>query len=172
MGWQLQGVTDSFLKQVTQTASNADVAIVFAGIREGEGQDRAYLNLPGNQEAVIQSAVESGKPVVVVLVAGAPVTMEKWGDSVPAILDAWYPGQEGADAVANVLFGDANPSGKLPMTFPKTVGQEPLYYNFEASGRGYDYVNSTGKPLFPFRPRSQLYIVRIFKSANFRHGPL
>lgn len=150
VGWQLEGAPDTFTAKVTQAASSADAVVVFAGIREGEGQDRAHLKLPGNQESVIAAAAASGKPVVVVLVAGAPVTMESWGDSVPAILDAWYPGQEGADAIAAVLFGDSNPSGKLPMTFPKAVGQCPLYYNFEASGRGYDYVDSSGSPLYPF----------------------
>jgi beta-glucosidase len=150
VGWQLEGAPNAFVKQVTDAAANADVSLVFAGIREGEGQDRAYLDLPGNQESVIRAAAASGKPVVVVLVAGAAVTMEHWVDRASAILDAWYPGQEGADAIASILFGSANPSGKLPMTFPKTVGQEPLYYNFEASGRGYDYTDSTGKPQFPF----------------------
>lgn len=150
LGWRLKGTPDAFIRQVRETASAADVSIVFAGIREGEGQDRAFLKLPGNQEEVINAAADSGKPVIVVLVAGAPVTMEAWGDRAGAILDAWYPGQEGADAIARVLFGDANPSGKLPMTFPRTVGQSPLYYDWEPSGRGYDYVDSTGAPLFPF----------------------
>jgi len=150
LGWHLQGATDSFMAQVRDAASNADVSIVFAGIREGEGQDRSFLKLPGNQEDVIKAAAASGKPVVVVLVAGSPVTMEGWDEKVPAILDAWYPGQEGADAIARILFGDANPSGKLPMTFPRTVGQCPLYYNYEPSGRGYDYVDGSGQPLFPF----------------------
>jgi len=123
---------------------------VFAGIKEGEGQDRSYLKLPGNQEAIIKAAASTGKPVVVVLIAGAPVTMEGWDDQVPAILDAWYPGQEGPAAIAQTLFGDNNPGGKLPITFPKTVGQCPLYYNYEPSGRGYGYVDNTGDPLFAF----------------------
>ncbi len=150
LGWRIKGATDSLLQQVRQMAFGADLSIVFAGIREGEGQDRAYLKLPGNQEDVIKAAIESGKPVIVVLVAGAPVTMEGWDQGVSAVLDAWYPGQEGADAIARTLFGDSNPSGKLPMTFPKSVGQSPLYYNWEPSGRGYDYVDSSGAPLFPF----------------------
>ncbi|MFI5385093.1 MAG: glycoside hydrolase family 3 N-terminal domain-containing protein [Fimbriimonadales bacterium] len=150
LGWRMKGAPDAFLHQIRDAASGADASIVFAGIREGEGQDRAFLKLPGNQEDVIKAAADSGKPVIVVLVAGAPVTMEAWGDRANAILDAWYPGQEGADAIARVLFGDANPSGKLPMTFPRSVGQCPLYYNWEPSGRGYDYVDLTGAPLFPF----------------------
>jgi beta-glucosidase len=150
LGWQKEGAADTLLGRVTQTAAAAESSIVFATIREGEGQDRSYLKLPGNQEDVIKAAADGAKPVIVVLVAGSPVTMEGWVDRAPAILDAWYPGQEGADAIADVLFGDANPSGKLPITFPKTVGQCPLYYNFEPSGRGYDYVDGPGTPLFPF----------------------
>ena len=88
--------------------------------------------------------------MVVVLVAGSPVTMRNWVDDVPAVLDAWYPGQEGAIAIADTLFGDNNPGGKLPMTFPRYVGQCPIYYNMEPSGRGYDYVDLTGKPEFAF----------------------
>jgi len=168
LGWQLQGAPDTFLDRVRSASANSDATLIFAGIREGEGQDRAYLKLPGNQEDVIEAAAAIGKPVIVVLVAGAPVTMEGWVDHVPAILDAWYPGQEGADAIAETVFGDNNPSGKLPMTFPKTVGQCPLYYNFEASGRGYDYVDSSGSPLFPF---GHGLSYTKFEYSNLRIGP-
>ncbi|HEY3783113.1 MAG TPA: glycoside hydrolase family 3 N-terminal domain-containing protein [Fimbriimonadaceae bacterium] len=150
VGWKLSSQGDMVSQQAAQAASSADANLVFVGIKEGEGSDRAYLNLPGNQEDVIKAVAKSGKPTIVVIVAGGAVTMEGWVDQVPAILDAWYPGQEGADAIARVLCGDANPSGKLPFTFPKTIGQCPLYYNFEPSGRGYDYVNSSGSPLFAF----------------------
>jgi len=156
-------------QRVRSAAASSDAVLVFAGIREGEGQDRAYLKLPGNQESVIETAAATGKPIIVVLVAGAPVTMEGWIDSVPAILDAWYPGQEGADAIAETLFGDNNPSGKLPMTFPRTVGQCPLYYNFEASGRGYDYVDTSGSPLFPF---GHGLSYTTFDYSNLRIAPL
>jgi beta-glucosidase len=120
------------------------------GIIEGEGQDRAFLDLPGNQEELIRRLSATGTPVVVVLIAGSPVTMQHWVDHVPAIVDAWYPGQEGGTAIADVLFGDVNPGGRLPMTFPLSVGQCPTYYNLEPSGRGYDYVDLSGKPQFPF----------------------
>jgi len=150
LGWQKDTATDAIMTAVKSASSAADASIVFAGIVEGEGQDRAYLDLPGNQEAIINAAAASGKPVIVVLVAGAPVTMENWGDKVPAILDAWYPGQEGPTAIAETLFGDNNPGGKLPMTFPKTIGQCPLYYNYEPSGRGYGYNEIDGNPRFAF----------------------
>lgn len=150
LGWTLVGTQEPEIAQAVELARRSDVTIIVGGIIEGEGQDRAYLDLPGNQEELIQKVAALGKPVVVVLVAGAPVTMQHWIDRVPAIVDAWYPGQEGGTAIADVLFGDVNPSGRLPITFPRTVGQCPIYYNMEPSGRGYDYVDLTGRPQFPF----------------------
>jgi beta-glucosidase len=88
--------------------------------------------------------------VIVVLVAGSAVTMSRWIDRVGAVLDAWYPGEEGGDAVADVLFGDADPAGRLPVTFPIAEGQLPLVYDHTPTGRGDDYVDLTGQPLFPF----------------------
>jgi beta-glucosidase len=131
-------------------AAECDAAVVVVGIDEGEGRDRSSLDLPGDQAATINAVAATGKPTVVVLIAGAPVTMRDWVDSADAILDAWYPGQEGGTALAEVLFGDVNPGGKLPITFPRSVGQCPIYYNLAPSGRGYDYVDLTGQPQFPF----------------------
>ncbi|MDR3689222.1 MAG: glycoside hydrolase family 3 C-terminal domain-containing protein [Fimbriimonas sp.] len=150
LGWGMVGVANPEIAEAVELAKRSDVAIVVAGIIEGEGQDRAYLDLPGNQEELIKAVAATGKPVVVVLIAGSPVTMQHWIAQVPAILDAWYPGQEGGTAIADVLFGDVNPGGKLPMTFPLSVGQCPTYYNLEPSGRGYDYVDLSGRPQFPF----------------------
>ena len=84
------------------------------------------------------------------LVGGSAVTMNNWLHHVPALIDVWYPGEEGGDAVAQVLFGDYNPSGRLPITFPLTEGQLPLVYNHKPTGRGDDYDDLTGQPLFPF----------------------
>ena len=138
------------IQEAVDLAKRSDVAVIVTGIIEGEAEDRAHLDLPGAQEELIQQVAATGKPVIVVLFAGAPVTMEKWIGKVPALLDAWYPGQEGGTAVAEALFGDVNPGGKLPMTFPLNVGQVPIYYNYKPTGRGYDYVDLTGKPQFPF----------------------
>lgn len=129
---------------------SSELAIVVVGIDEGEFQDRAYLNLPGRQEELIQKIAETGKPVAVVLVGGSAITMDNWIDRVDAILNVWYPGEEGGNAVAEVIFGDYNPAGRLPITFPVFEGQLPLVYNHKPTGRGDDYMNLTGQPLFPF----------------------
>jgi beta-glucosidase len=130
-------------------ARQSDVAIVVVGIEEGEFRDRAFLGLPGHQEALIRAVAATGTPVVVVLVGGSAVTMP-WLDQVDAVLDAWYPGDEGGRAVADVLFGAADPGGRLPITFPMAEGQLPLVYNHLPTGRGDDYLDLTGAPLFPF----------------------
>jgi beta-glucosidase len=150
LGWGPAGGADPGLAQAVELARRSSVAIVVAGIREGEGQDRSSLDLPGRQEELIRDVAATGTPTVVLLIAGAPVTMQGWIDAPVAILDAFYPGQEGPRAIAEVLFGDVNPSGRLPITFPRSVGQCPLYYDLEPSGRGYDYVDGTGQPQFEF----------------------
>lgn len=147
------GIKDSSEAQIAaavQAAQQADVAIVTAGIEEGEFRDRALLSLPGRQEEMIQRIAATGTPVVVILSGGSAVTMSRWINQVPAILDAWYPGDEGGNAVVDVLFGRVNPSGRLPITFPLHEGQLPLVYNHEPTGRGDDYDNLSGLPLFPF----------------------
>jgi beta-glucosidase len=131
-------------------ARDSDVAVVVAGIEEGEFRDRARLALPGRQEELITAVAATGKPVVVVLVGGSAITMSKWIDRVGAVLMAWYPGEQGGHGVADVLFGVVNPSGRLPITFPLEEGQLPLVYNHKPTGRGDDYVDLTGHPLFPF----------------------
>ncbi len=131
-------------------AKRSDVAIVVAGIEEGEFRDRSSLSLPGHQEEMIQRVAATGTPVIVVLSGGSAITMSRWIDRVRAVVDAWYPGEEGGHAVADVLFGDYNPAGRLPITFPVAEGQLPLYYNHKPTGRGDDYLDLTGQPLFPF----------------------
>lgn len=138
------------IQNAVEIAKQADAIILTVGIEEGEFQDRAQLSLPGHQEELILEVAKTGKPLVVVLVGGSAITMNKWLDQVPAIVDVWYPGDEGGNAVADVLFGDYNPAGRLPVTFPIFEGQLPLYYNHKPTGRGDDYINLTGKPLFPF----------------------
>jgi beta-glucosidase len=131
-------------------ARRSDASVIVVGIEEGEFRDRASLALPGRQEELIRRVAAGGKPVTVVLVGGSAITMRNWFDSVGAVLMAWYPGAEGGNAIADVLFGEADPAGRLPITFPLTEGQLPLSYDHEPSGRGDDYVDLTGQPAFPF----------------------
>jgi beta-glucosidase len=131
-------------------ARMSDVAIVVAGIEEGEFRDRASLALPGQQEELIRAVAATGKPTIVVLVGGSAVTMTRWVDSVAAVVNVWYPGEEGGRALAEVLWGDFNPAGRLPITYPLAEGQLPLVYNHRPTGRGDDYLDLPGAPLFPF----------------------
>jgi beta-glucosidase len=128
----------------------------------GEGFDRTDLELPGVQQELVEEIVKTGVPTVVVLVNGRPLSISWIAENVPAILEAWYPGEEGGNGLADILFGNVNPSGKLPVSFPKTVGQLPVYYNHKPSARGFyhmpgslekpgrDYVFMDTKPLFGF----------------------
>jgi len=141
---------NTLINEATELAKKSDVAIIVAGIHEGEFQDRAFLELPGKQELLIRKVAATGKPLIVILVGGSAITMASWIDKVPGIIDVWYPGEEGGHAVADVLFGDYNPAGRLPVTFPVSVGQVPLVYNHKPTGRGDDYYDLTGVPLFPF----------------------
>lgn len=141
--------TAARIETAALAAKKADIAIVVAGIEEGEFRDRAFLGLPGRQADLIRAVAATGTPVVVVLVGGSAVTMP-WLNQVDAVLDAWYPGEAGGTAVAEVLFGDVNPAGRLPITFPIAEGQLPLTYDHKPTGRGDDYVDLTGQPLFPF----------------------
>ncbi|HLG40790.1 MAG TPA: glycoside hydrolase family 3 C-terminal domain-containing protein, partial [Chitinophagaceae bacterium] len=150
--WNI-GVAGNWKKKIADAmaiAGKADAAIVVAGITEGEFLDRAMLSLPGHQEELIQKIAAAGKPVIVLLVGGSAITMNNWIDKTDAVLDVWYPGEEGGNAVAEVLFGDYNPAGRLPVTFPISEAQLPLVYNHKPTGRGDDYNNLSGLPLFPF----------------------
>lgn len=136
--------------EALQLARNADYIIVTAGIHEGEFQDRSSLSLPGNQESFIHEVSKLKKPITVILIGGSAIKTTTWKDKVGAILDVWYPGEEGGNAVAKVLFGTESPSGKLPITFPVEEGQLPLTYNHHPTGRGNDYHDLSGEPLYPF----------------------
>ena len=154
-GCSLTGSSREGFKEAIKAAKNSEVAILFVGNSvpetEGEQRDRCDLNLPGVQEDLIKEVCDLEIPTVVVLINGSAITMTEWIDDVDAVVEAWYPGEEGGNAIADILFGDYNPGGKLPITFPKKVGQLPLYYNPKPSGRVYDYVDLRGTQyLFPF----------------------
>jgi beta-glucosidase len=147
------GVADDSQASIAAAAALArrsDVAIVVAGLEEGEFRDRAKLGLPGRQEDLIEEVAATGTPTGVVLIGGSAITMSAWLDRAAAVVDAWYPGEAGGDAVADVLTGAYDPAGRLPITFPVAEGQLPLVYDHKPTGRGDDYVDLTGQPLFPF----------------------
>lgn len=138
------------IDEAVALARESDAAVIVAGLEEGEFRDRAFITLPGLQEDLIAAVAATGKPVVVVLVGGSAIGMSRWIDAVDAVLDVWYPGEQGGHAVADVLFGDYNPAGRLPVTFAMSEGQLPLSYDHTPTGRGDDYLDLTGMPLFPF----------------------
>jgi beta-glucosidase len=138
------------IDSAVQVARGSETVLIVAGIEEGEFRDRSSLKLAGHQEELIQAVAATGKPVVVAIVGGSAVTMRSWIDRVGAVVDVWYPGEAGGDAVADVLFGDYNPAGRLPITFPMSEGQLPLIYNHKPTGRGDDYLDGTGQAEFPF----------------------
>jgi beta-glucosidase len=151
------------IDKAAELASRSDVAIVFAGLTdewESEGFDRPDMELPGDQVKLIEKVVAANPNTIVVLNTGSPITMN-WLNKVPAVVQAWYTGQEAGNAVADVLFGDVNPSGKLPTTFPKHLRDNPAYINYpgehgkvyygEGLFVGYRYYDKKDvEPLFPF----------------------
>lgn len=146
------------IQAAADVARKADVAIVVVGENESTNReawsenhlgDRDSLDLAGFQDQLIKAVVETGTPTVVLLINGRPLSVNYAAEHVPAILEGWYLGQEGGTAAANVLFGDVNPGGKLPVTFPRTVGQLPDYYDHKPS-RNRSYVLADSRPLFPF----------------------
>ena len=165
IGWIQDAVklpdAESQLKRIEEAvavARGADVAIVVVGENERTNReawseshlgDRDSLDLIGYQDQLIKAIVETGKPTIVFLINGRPLSINYAAEHVPAILEGWYLGEEGGTAAARVLFGDVNPGGKLPITFPHSVGQLPDYYNHKPSmNRGYLFWGR--KPLFPF----------------------
>ena len=150
-------------KEALKVAKKSDVIVAVLGEgaeMSGESSSRSNIDLPENQLLLLKELVKLGKPVVLVLYTGRPLTINWESKNVPAILNVWFGGTQGGNAVADVVFGDVNPSGKLPVTFPQSVGQIPLYYNHKNTGRPLDkewfqkyrsnYLDVTNEPLFPF----------------------
>ena len=156
-------MTEASLNEALEKAKQADIVIVALGehgVNNGEARSFSNLNLPGQQEELLKKIVAVGKPTVAVLFNGRPLTIEWASKNCPAILEAWQPGQEAGNAVADVLFGDYNPAGKLPMSFPVNVGQIPIFYNQLNTGRHWSgkqedfwfsrYRDVSNDPLYPF----------------------
>ncbi len=162
-------------QNVNPLAATCDVLIFFPSITEEEGSDRSSFHLPSsnvpqlraktgaqiiadqqklevktNQEQMVRDLIATGKPVIVVLQNGAVIDITDWVGDAAAVLEAWYPGEQGGTAIADVLTGKYCPGGRLPMSWAKSIGQNPMYYSIKPSGRGYGYVENDGKPLYPF----------------------
>lgn len=150
------------IPKAVKAASQADVVVIVLGDCStsestgdvektcGENHDLATLILPGKQQELLEAVCAAGKPVILILQSGRPYNLSKASELCKGILVNWLPGQEGGPATADVLFGDYNPAGRLPMTFPRHVGQLPLYYNFKTSGRRYEYADMEYYPLYRF----------------------
>jgi beta-glucosidase len=147
--------------EAVAAAQSAEVTVVALGesaAMSGEASSRANLDVPGRQQQLLDAIAAPGSPFVVVLMNGHPLTLEEVAAKSPAILEAWFPGIQAGNAIADVLFGKVNPGGKLPVTFPRSVGQIPLYYNHEPTGRPADpenkytskYLDEPVTPLYPF----------------------
>jgi beta-glucosidase len=147
--------------EAVRAARKSDVAIIAVGESAdmtGEASSRSSLDLPGRQLDLVKAVQATDKPVIIVLMNGRPLTINWLAENTPAILETWFAGTQAGNAIADVLFGDVNPSGKLPVTFPRNVGQEPLYYNHMNTGRPPDannkytskYLDVSWTPLFPF----------------------
>jgi len=160
-GCEITGDNTSGFDEAVRVAKDSDVAILALGESaemSGEASSRSSLDLPGRQLDLLKAVQATGKPVVVVLMNGRPLTINWIAQNSPAILEAWFAGTQAGNAIADVLFGDVNPGGKLPVTFPRSVGQVPLYYNHKSTGRPPDpnskwnskYLDIDWTPLFPF----------------------
>lgn len=182
-GCSIAGGTDAEIAAAVAAAREADVAILVLGdnsnfyagigwgdtgsegpaaVTCGEGFDMSDLALPGRQQELLEAVAATGTPVVLVLMSGRPYAITWAAEHIPAILQAWYPGEQGGHAVCDLLFGDVNPSGRLPISFPRSAGHLPCYYNYKISARGYykkpgapdapgrDYVFSSPAALYPF----------------------
>jgi len=162
-GCEIHSASEEALDEAVRAARAADVTILVVGGKSGgardctcgEGRDAAELNLTHSQEQLVEAVCAMGTPVVVVLVSGRPHSLKLIADRTAALIEAWLPGEEGGRAVADVIFGDYNPGGKLPISFPEKAAQIPVYYAHKPSkGKSpfgdYDYVDSSTKPLFEF----------------------
>lgn len=171
-GTQILTNSGAGFEAAKQVAQQSDLVIMALGedanSMTGEAASRAHLDLPGNQEQLLKTIATTGKPIVLVVFSGRPLVLDWAAGHIPAILEAWYPGIEAGPALTNILFGDTNPSAKLPVSFPRAVGQEPLYLAQFPTGRPADgadlshpprndaekylsrYIDVQNSPLFPF----------------------
>lgn len=160
-GCELEGTDKSGFAEALRIAAQSEVVVVAVGEKamiSGEATSRTHINLPGVQEELVLELCKTGKPVVVVLMNGRPVVIPAIADKATAILETWWLGTETGNAIADVLWGDYNPAGKLPMSFPRSEGQIPVFYNEKSTGRPFDpnskwtskYIDEPNSPQWPF----------------------
>ena len=160
-GCEVEGTSKEGFRDAVEAARQSDAVILVVGERgdmSGEAASRAHLNLPGVQEELVKEVWRTGVPVVMVLMNGRPLAITWATEHIPAIVEAWFLGLQAGNAVADVIFGDYNPGGKLPATFPRAVGQVPINYNHKSTGRPPDpknrftskYIDEDYRPLYPF----------------------
>ena len=180
-GCDITDLNDEGIEEAVKAATKSDVVVLVIGGTSmtlsgigwgednsddsptcGEGYDRADLRPPGIQPELIKAIHKTGKPIIMIMVHGRAYDIKWESEHIPAILDAWYPGEQGGNAIARIVFGEVNPSGKLTVSYPQSVGQVPVFYNYQPSGRGFyhqsgtkekpgrDYVFSSTEPLYPF----------------------
>ena len=158
--------------EAIEVAEKSDAIIVVVGeesFMSGEAHSRAHINLPGQQEQLVERLSELGKPLVLVIMAGRPLTLESIEAKVDAILYAWHPGTMGGPAIADLLFGESVPSGKLPVSFPRAVGQIPIYYSHKKTGRPVSDDNSVSMKDVAVRPpQTSLGMASFHLDVNYR----
>ncbi|RLE92155.1 MAG: glycosyl hydrolase, partial [Thermoprotei archaeon] len=160
-GCDIEGTSKESFSEAVEAARQSDAVIIVVGEKgdmSGEAASRAHLNLPGVQEELVKEIWRTGVPGVMVLMNGRPLASTWAAEHIPAIIEAWFLGLQAGNAIADVIFGDYNPGGKLPATFPRAVGQIPINYNHKSTGRPPDpenkytskYIDEDYKPLYPF----------------------
>lgn len=160
-GADIDSRDESGFAEAVQAAQKSDVVVLALGepaSNTGEASSRAFLNLPGNQEDLLDAVAKTGKPIVLVLFNGHPLVLTPFIERTQAVVEAWYPGIEGGDALVNVMFGYVNPSGKLAVDFPRSVGQEPLFYMQMPTGRPVRSVDLSHGPQSPRERFTSRYI--------------
>lgn len=153
--------TDALIQEAVELAKRSDVAVLYLGETfgmSGEAASRSNIQLPENQKKLLRAVAATGKPIVLLVMTGRPLDLSEEAELATSILVTWFPGTQGGMAVRDVLFGEKSPSGKLSMTFPRSVGQVPIYYNAKNTGRPFDekqkytskYLDIQNTPLFAF----------------------
>lgn len=160
LGWNVRELTTEQIKEAVQRARNSDLAILVVGENSmryhwnektcGENSDRYELSLPGRQQELVEAVAATGVPTVVVLVNGRPLTVEWISENMPCLIEAWEPGVSGGQALAEILYGKVNPSGKLPITIPRSTGHIQCMYNHKYTNKWFPYATGKSTPLFEF----------------------